>query len=209
VNGDTDASALFERYRATIAELRANNPRTTFVHVTLPLTTAQTGWKALTKRMLGRAPYGTIENLRREEYNTLLRARSAVASRSSISRASSRRAPTAPRRAVTGTARARRSWYRGHTTGRRRPSQRKGKWLARGERSRSSQAATTDGPILRTCLRIRCYLRAAGGKRMRRQVGGRKRSRSGCEDRGSSPRAASNLPFALRWPPVVGVLPRP
>ena len=73
VNGDTDASALFERYRATIDELRANNPRTTFVHVTLPLTTAQTGWKALAKRMLGRAPYGTIENLRREEYNTLLR----------------------------------------------------------------------------------------------------------------------------------------
>lgn len=73
VNGDTDASALFERYRAMITELRAKNPRTTFVHVTLPLTTAQTGWKALAKRMLGRAPYGTIENLRREEYNTLLR----------------------------------------------------------------------------------------------------------------------------------------
>jgi hypothetical protein len=73
VNSDTDASALFERYRTAIAELRAKNPRTTFVHVTLPLTTAQTGWKALAKRMLGRAPYGTIENLRREEYNTLLR----------------------------------------------------------------------------------------------------------------------------------------
>jgi len=73
VNGDTDAKALFERYRATITELRAKNPRTTFVHVTLPLTTAQTGWKALAKRMLGRAPYGTVENLRREEYNTLLR----------------------------------------------------------------------------------------------------------------------------------------
>ena len=62
VNGDTDAKALFERYRATITELRAKNPRTTFVHVTLPLTTAQTGWKALAKRMLGRAPYGTVEN---------------------------------------------------------------------------------------------------------------------------------------------------
>ena len=73
VDGATDAKALFERYRATITDLRAKNPRTTFVHVTLPLTTAQTGWKALAKRMLGRAPYGTVENLRREEYNTLLR----------------------------------------------------------------------------------------------------------------------------------------
>ena len=35
VNADTDVRALFERYRATIAEIRAKNPRTTFVHVTL------------------------------------------------------------------------------------------------------------------------------------------------------------------------------
>ena len=73
VNADTDARALFERYRATIAELRAKNPRTVFVHATLPLTTVQTGPKALAKRLFGRAPYGTIENVRREEYNKLLR----------------------------------------------------------------------------------------------------------------------------------------
>ena len=73
VNADTDARALFERYRATLAELRAKNPRTVFVHATLPLTTVQTGPKALAKRLLGRAPYGTIENLRRQEYNKLLR----------------------------------------------------------------------------------------------------------------------------------------
>jgi len=73
IDADTDVRALFERYRATLAELRAANPRTTFVHVTLPLTTAQTGPKALAKRLLGRAPYGTIENVRRAEYNSLLR----------------------------------------------------------------------------------------------------------------------------------------
>lgn len=33
----------------------------------------QTGWKALVKRLLGRAPYGTVENVRREEYSRLLR----------------------------------------------------------------------------------------------------------------------------------------
>src|SRR5438477_7722024 len=64
VNADTDVRALFERYRATIAEIRAKNPRTTFVHVTLPLTTVQGGAKAIAKRLLGRAPYGTVENVR-------------------------------------------------------------------------------------------------------------------------------------------------
>jgi hypothetical protein len=73
INADTDVKALFARYQETIAELRAKNPRTTFVHVTLPLTEVQTGPKALAKRMLGRAPYGTIENVRREQYNALLR----------------------------------------------------------------------------------------------------------------------------------------
>ena len=73
IRADTDVKALFERYRETIAGLRRANPRTIFVHVTLPLTTEQTGFKALAKRLLGRAPYGTIENVRREEYNRLLR----------------------------------------------------------------------------------------------------------------------------------------
>src|ERR671930_410518 len=73
IDAGTDAAALFAHYQATIAELRAKNPNTTFVHVTLPLTTVQTGWKALAKRLFGRAPYGTVENVRREQYNALLR----------------------------------------------------------------------------------------------------------------------------------------
>lgn len=73
ITADTDMRGLFEEYRETIDELRRANPRTTFVHVTLPLTTVQTGPKAWAKRMLGRAPYGTIENVKREQYNALLR----------------------------------------------------------------------------------------------------------------------------------------
>jgi len=69
----TDPKALFEHYRSTIDALRARNPGTVFVHITVPLTTVQKGLKAWLKCMLGRAPYGAIENLRREEYNTLLR----------------------------------------------------------------------------------------------------------------------------------------
>jgi hypothetical protein len=73
INAGTDMRALFDAYRETIDELRLKNPRTTFVHVTLPLTTVQTGPKAWVKRLLGRAPYGTIENVKREQYNALLR----------------------------------------------------------------------------------------------------------------------------------------
>jgi hypothetical protein len=73
IDAVTDAKALFASYRATIDGLHAKHPGTTFVHVTLPLTEAQSGVKALAKRLLGRAPYGTIENVRREEYNALLR----------------------------------------------------------------------------------------------------------------------------------------
>jgi hypothetical protein len=69
----TDVAALFARYQATLADLRARSPGTTFVHVTVPLTTVQSGPKALLKRVIGRAPYGLAENARREDYNQLLR----------------------------------------------------------------------------------------------------------------------------------------
>lgn len=73
IDADTDVAALFDQYRMVMSELRAKNPRTVFVHVTLPLTTVQTGPKAWVKRLLGRSPYGTVENVRRDEYNRLLR----------------------------------------------------------------------------------------------------------------------------------------
>jgi hypothetical protein len=70
---DTDVNALFSRYRTTIDDLHLKNPGTTFVHVTAPLTDVQSGLKDSLKKLIGRAPYGTIENIRREEYNALLR----------------------------------------------------------------------------------------------------------------------------------------
>jgi hypothetical protein len=70
---DTDAKAVFAGYRAAIDELRLKHPGTMFVHVTTPLTDVQGGPKAWVKRLLNRPPYGTIENVRREEYNALLR----------------------------------------------------------------------------------------------------------------------------------------
>lgn len=73
ITADTDVKALFARYRATIDGLKTKNPGTTFVHMTVPLTTVQGGFKGSLKKLIGRSPYGAIENIRREEYNKLLR----------------------------------------------------------------------------------------------------------------------------------------
>jgi hypothetical protein len=72
-DGGTDAGTLFAKYRETIEALKAKHPGTVFVHVTTPLTIAQTGPKAFIKKLIGRAPYGSVENVRREEYNSLVR----------------------------------------------------------------------------------------------------------------------------------------
>ncbi|TXT27352.1 MAG: hypothetical protein FD134_103 [Gallionellaceae bacterium] len=73
ISADTDAKALFARYRATMDALHAKHPGTTLMHVTAPLTIAQGGLKAGLKKLLGRVPYGVAENRRREEFNALMR----------------------------------------------------------------------------------------------------------------------------------------
>jgi hypothetical protein len=74
---DTDAALVFAKYQQTISELKTKYPATTFVHATVPLTTVQRGLqgglKAIVKRLLGRAPQGFLQNIRREEYNAQLR----------------------------------------------------------------------------------------------------------------------------------------
>lgn len=72
VFAETDVKALFARYDAAFRALRAAHPRTTFVHVTIPLTTVPTGPKAWVKRLLGRER-SEAHNARRDEYNALLR----------------------------------------------------------------------------------------------------------------------------------------
>jgi hypothetical protein len=70
-SAETNAVALFAQYRAAVDRLKAKHPGTTFVHVTAPLTSAQSGPKEAIKRLLGRG--GSARNVRREEYNALIR----------------------------------------------------------------------------------------------------------------------------------------
>jgi len=70
---DTDAKALFTKYKVDMDHVKSRHPKLTLVHVTVPLTTVQSGLKGTVKQWLGIAPYGLLENKRREEYNDLLR----------------------------------------------------------------------------------------------------------------------------------------
>lgn len=70
---ETDIQTLFSSYRVSMEKIKAKHPRLTLVHVTVPLTVVQTGLKATVKQWFGKAPYGVLENARRDEYNNLLR----------------------------------------------------------------------------------------------------------------------------------------
>lgn len=71
ITADTDVKDLFSKYRKTIEDLQAKNPGTTFVHITAPLTSEKSGFKEFLKRVIGRG--GSAVNVRREEYNSILR----------------------------------------------------------------------------------------------------------------------------------------
>ncbi len=71
---DTDAKGLFAQYSKTMEKLESAHPNTIFIHVTTPLHVVEGGPMATIKYWLGLSPlYGTRENLRREEYNEMLR----------------------------------------------------------------------------------------------------------------------------------------
>lgn len=72
-NKDTDVNKLAEDYVSTLGRLSNKFKNTTFIPVTAPITTVQTGPRALIKHLLGREPGGYSENLRRKEFNDILR----------------------------------------------------------------------------------------------------------------------------------------
>lgn len=73
-DANTDAAALFQQYDATHRRLEAKFPGVTFVHVTAPLTTVQTGFKGWLKNVAGQGARGEKENVKRQQFNELMRA---------------------------------------------------------------------------------------------------------------------------------------
>jgi lysophospholipase L1-like esterase len=72
-NDAVDARQIAARYIEDYAQLSEAFPNVRFVPVTVPLTSVQTGPKALIKKLLGRKPAGYAENTRRQQFNDALR----------------------------------------------------------------------------------------------------------------------------------------
>jgi hypothetical protein len=64
---------LARDYIAEVDGLASRFPQTTFVPITAPLTTVQTGPKALIKKLLGKEPAGYESNAKRQLFNQTLR----------------------------------------------------------------------------------------------------------------------------------------
>lgn len=71
IDAASDIPRLFESYRRGITGLKARYPALQIVHVTVPLTTVDSGAKAWVKSILGRTAARDV-NRKRNEYNRLL-----------------------------------------------------------------------------------------------------------------------------------------
>ena len=89
---DQSAQKLFDRYQKTIAEVRAQQPGLKVMHVTIPLRADPPGWKTTVKRWLGRPVLSDEGNLKRGDYNELLRAAAAPAELFDVARLEATRA---------------------------------------------------------------------------------------------------------------------
>lgn len=72
ITSSTEVDNLFDTYEKIMSALQKKFPKTTFIHFTVPLTTPQSGIKALIKRIIGK-PIGIEDNVQREKFNEKLR----------------------------------------------------------------------------------------------------------------------------------------
>ena len=70
---DTDPVRVFSIYKQTMAELSAQFPQTRIAHVTVPLKATSSGWKKSINNLLGRPHPFAADNLRRQDFNALMR----------------------------------------------------------------------------------------------------------------------------------------
>jgi len=73
-NARSDVNAVFEKYKEAMQALEEKYPETQFMHATIPLLKVQTGPKAWVKKIIGRTLDGTKDNVKRCEFNDMLRA---------------------------------------------------------------------------------------------------------------------------------------
>lgn len=73
ISGITDVDFLFDQYQKTYTQIEKQFPDLTIIHFTVPLTTRQKGLKSIIKRIIGRDVRGYEDNLKRQEFNEMIR----------------------------------------------------------------------------------------------------------------------------------------
>lgn len=72
IDKHTDVDMLFGKYREALKNLKGNFPLITFIHVTVPLRTVQSGPKAWLKKLINKPLGGYADNIQRNRYNEKL-----------------------------------------------------------------------------------------------------------------------------------------
>jgi len=72
-NPKTNVQEVFKSYKDTVSRLKTKYPDTKIVHFTVPLSIKQTGPKAWIKKVLGKPVSGIYDNIKRHQYNELLK----------------------------------------------------------------------------------------------------------------------------------------
>src|SRR3989339_519067 len=73
ISAETDTKALFAHYAKVMAYLESKFPKVRFIHFTVPLREVIGGPKAGFKRILGLNVWGDEDNIKRTEYNEMMR----------------------------------------------------------------------------------------------------------------------------------------
>jgi|SaaInlV_120m_DNA_4_1040238.scaffolds.fasta_scaffold01049_8 predicted HAD superfamily Cof-like phosphohydrolase len=72
--GGVDPEKIFNQYKVSVSNLQEKYPGIKLIHSTVPLTSQQTGPKAWVKKIIGKPLRGFDGNIKRNEFNDLMRA---------------------------------------------------------------------------------------------------------------------------------------
>lgn len=73
MNPGTNVDQLFAGYQQEMEKISRQYPHVKLIHVTMPLTTVQAGFKAKIKSLLGKSPAGVEDNIKRNRFNEKLK----------------------------------------------------------------------------------------------------------------------------------------
>ena len=73
INAESNVADLFAAYRTVMDDLKTRHPHIAFIHVTAPLRDEAKGFEVWAREMLGRPNRSKLANIKRNDFNRLLR----------------------------------------------------------------------------------------------------------------------------------------